>query len=88
VHRLATLGQLRWLYVDKAIVGFRRNLAISVHRDQGAEIHAIAPVRHRQFNNRQRTLAPSPCFRQTKPPLFDFGAPVLLPSMQGRLLGR
>jgi hypothetical protein len=45
----------------------RRNLAVSVHRDQGAESMRFARVRHRQFNNRQRTLAPSPCFRQTKP---------------------
>ena len=39
----------------------------------GSGIRAIAPVRHRQFNNRQRTLAPSPCFRRLNRP-FDFGS--------------
>ena len=36
----------------------------------------------------QSTADPRPAFVRRNPPRFDFGAPVLLPSVQGRLLGR
>jgi hypothetical protein len=50
----------------------------------GSRVHAVAPVRQRRLNNRQRTLA---LLLSAATPRFDFGAPELLPSVQGRLLG-